>query len=89
MMDFSDALYAARNGQAIARNGWNGRGMYVYFVAGGIYPSKTKVATEQFGLEVPYRSYLAMKTADDEVVPWVASQTDLLAEDWEIIGETK
>jgi hypothetical protein len=35
---------------------------------------------------VPYRDYIAMKTAQNDVVPWVASQTDVLAEDWEIVN---
>jgi hypothetical protein len=34
---------------------------------------------------VPYCAYIAMKTAQDNVVPWLASQTDMLAQDWEIV----
>ena len=86
-MQFSEALNQLKQGLPVARTNWNGKGMYVYLVEGGIYPSKTEVAKKQFGNEVPYRAYLAMKTVDDEVVPWVASQTDILAEDWFLVKD--
>jgi hypothetical protein len=34
---------------------------------------------------VPYQAYIAMKTVQGTVVPWLASQTDMLAEDWEVL----
>jgi hypothetical protein len=43
----------------------------------GIYPE---------GTEVSYHSHIDMKTAQGYVVPWLASQVDLLAEDWVIVG---
>ena len=47
----------------------------------------TDVAKEAFGGEkVPYGAYIAMKTAQGNVVPWLASQTDMLADDWYIVG---
>lgn len=83
-MDFGAALSVAKSGAKIARYGWNGKGMFVFLVPGsafkvnrppllGIYPE---------GTEVNYRPHLDMKTADGSVVPWLASQTDILAEDW-------
>lgn len=39
-----------------------------------------------FGGSVPYNAYIAMKTANDTVVPWLASQTDILAEDWYVVS---
>lgn len=39
----------------------------------------------QTSILVPYGAYIAMKTAQENVVPWLASQTDLLAEDWQIV----
>ena len=85
-MDFCYALNALKEGQKVARRGWNGKGMFIYLVGPGNYPPSTKVATEYFkGELVPYRSYIAMKTVDENVVPWLASQTDLLASDWEIV----
>ena len=66
---FEDALTAMRSGHRVAREGWNGRGMWVFLQLPG----------QQSKMTLPY---LAMKTVDDQLVPWLASQTDLLAEDW-------
>lgn len=85
-MDFGQALQALKDGQKVARSGWNGKGMFLYLVQGsqfavnrppllGIYPA---------GTMIDYRSHIDMKTVDGHCVPWVASQTDLLAEDWAI-----
>lgn len=85
-MDFCYALNALRENQKVARHGWNGKGMFIYLVRAGNYAPSTKVASDYFkGELVPYGPYIAMKTADDIVVPWLASQTDLLAEDWTIV----
>lgn len=85
-MDFSQALIEIKAGKKVAREGWNGKGMFVFFVPGstfnvnrppllGIYPE---------GTEVNYHAHIDMKTADGMIVPWLASQTDVLAEDWTI-----
>jgi hypothetical protein len=82
-LDFSQALSMLKARQPVARAGWNGKGMFVYLVGPGNYPPATDVAKAAFnGGLVPYRPYLAMKTAQGDVVPWVASQSDLLADDW-------
>lgn len=89
-MDFSSALSALKHEQvAIGRTGWNGKGMFLYLVPAPEkgYPAQTGVAKAFFGEDalVPYGPYIAMKTATDEVVPWLASQTDILADDWQIL----
>jgi hypothetical protein len=82
------ALTALKNGQKVARAGWNGKGMFLFLVPGsqfqvnrapllGIYPE---------GTTINYHAHIDMKTAQDTVVPWLASQTDVLAEDWEIVA---
>lgn len=84
---FSWALAWLKNGKRLARTGWNGNGMFVFLVPGsrffvnrhpllGIYPE---------GTPINYHAHIDMKTVDGTIVPWVASQTDLLAEDWEIV----
>jgi len=84
-MDFSKALLEIKAGHRIARRGWNGKGMFVFLVPGstfrvnrqpllGIYPE---------GTEISYHSHVDMRTADGQIVPWLASQTDLLADDWD------
>lgn len=90
MSHFEAALAAVRNGSRIARTGWNGKGMFVVYQKG--YPdgiainANTAEATGiPQGTVCTFRPYLMMKTVHDDFVPWVASQTDLLAEDWEIV----
>lgn len=83
-MTFGQALELIKQNKSVARIGWNGKGMYIFIVYGqekltevinGIYGDPT-------GKPLPVRDAIYMKTADNQLVPWVASQTDLLAEDW-------
>ena len=62
--------------------------MFIYLVPANNYPAQTGAAKSHFGEDalVPYGAYLAMKTAQDNVVPWLASQTDILATDWEVVA---
>jgi hypothetical protein len=84
--DFSDALDLLKQGRAVFRTGWNAGGQYIYLVEAASYPPKTDIAKVEFGGEdVPYGAYLAIKSAQRTVVPWLASQTDLLANDWQVI----
>jgi len=89
-LNFSDALGMLKKGMRVARQGWNGKGMYLYLVPENRYPPTTPAghaiaAKHEDGL-VPYGAYIAMKSAQDNVVPWLASQTDVLAGDWVIVG---
>ncbi|MCW5932045.1 MAG: DUF2829 domain-containing protein [Bacteroidetes bacterium] len=87
MLTFSEALNEIKTGHKVARSGWNGKNMFVFLVPGstftvnrapllGIYPE---------GTVINYHGHIDMKTADNMVVPWLASQTDILAEDWNIV----
>jgi hypothetical protein len=92
-MNFGVALALLKAGKRVAREGWNGKGMFIYLVGPGRYPPSTRagqsIAVQHMDGLVPYRPYIAMKTVDEDVVPWVASQTDLLADDWRLAeGET-
>lgn len=84
---FETALVHLKTGAKVAREGWNGKGMFVFLVPGsqfkvnrpplmGIYPE---------GTHVVYHAHVDMKTADDKIVPWLCSQTDLLADDWVVV----
>ena len=82
------AVEAMQNGAKVARAGWNGRGMYV--VLQRAYPDGipiNKNTSEATGLPegtvCKFLPYVMMKTADGSFVPWLCSQTDLLATDWE------
>lgn len=85
-MDFGQAITALKSGEAVSRKGWNGKGMFLYYVPPGSYPARTEIA-KNIGDFVDYGAYIAMKTAQGDVVPWLASQTDMLAEDWETLRQ--
>lgn len=85
-LTFGLAIEAMKKGLKVARRGWNGKGMFLYYVPAGAYPPSTEVAKAAFhGEKVPYGAYIAMKTAQGNVVPWLASQTDMLTDDWFIV----
>ena len=83
-LKFGRALEAIQAGQRIARTGWNGKGMFVYFVPPASYPAQTGAAKAYFGKDalVPYAAYLALKNVDGTVNTWAPSVSDALAEDW-------
>lgn len=83
-MKFGPALNLMEAGHRVARAGWNGKGMFIYLVPAASYPAQRGAAKRWLGegAMVPYGAYLAMKTAQDNVVPWLAIQTDILAQDW-------
>jgi hypothetical protein len=68
-MDFGDAIRELKAGKRVTRPGWNGKGMWL----------ELQVPDAHSKMSLPY---IYMKTADDKLVPWLASQTDVLAEDW-------
>lgn len=86
-MTFGMALEALKIGQKVARSGWNGKGMFVYYVPPASYPVQTEPAKKHFGDNslVPYNAYLAIKNVNETVSTWVPSINDALAEDWEIV----
>lgn len=86
-MAFGCALEALKAGKKVARAGWNGAGQCVYLVPAAAYPVQTGAAKAIFGdaALVPYRAYLALKTAQGDVATWAPSCSDALAEDWRIV----
>jgi hypothetical protein len=92
-MNFGQALAALKAGDLVARKGWNGRGMFLYYVPAASYPANRNTLGTLRGVfpddMVPYQAYIAMKTAQDTVVPWLASQSDVLADDWRVIEPPK
>lgn len=86
-LNFGQAIEALKEGKKVARQGWNGKGMFLYYVPANKYPYTTEVGksiADENG-NVEYGAYIAMKTAQGNVVPWLASQTDVLATDWVIL----
>ena len=72
-MDFGDALRHLKGGDKVSRAGWNGTGMWLALQTPDEHSKMS-------------RPYIYMSTVDGRLVPWVASQSDLLAADWEVVA---
>ena len=87
LLSFGDALILLKSGKKVARLGWNGKGMFLFLVPGSVFkvnrPPLLGIYPE--GTEINYCPHIDMRTADGKIVPWLASQTDVLAEDWVIV----
>ena len=84
-MGFGLALEAAKKGMRIARKGWNGKGMYVFLAHGMDFHTDADLS-ELDDQDVEVLDCLVMRTADGSICPgWLASQTDMLADDWMIL----
>lgn len=85
--DFGWALYQLKNGNRVAREGWNGKGMFLFLVPGSTFqvnrPPLLGIYSE--GTTIKYQPHIDMTTAQGTVVPWLCSQSDMLAEDWEVV----
>lgn len=53
-LDFGQAIYFLKQGKKLAREGWNGKGMFLYYVPANSYPAITDIAKAEFGDTVPY-----------------------------------
>lgn len=95
MMDFGDAIRAMKQGQRVARAGWNGKGMWVAYTPPSEFPAHCAreghaahhLARDlQPDAAIRLTGHFDMKAADGSlVVGWLASQTDMAAEDWEVV----
>ena len=88
-MTFGQAIINLKDGKRVARAGWNGKGMFLFLVPGSritVSEGRPLAAVFPVGAEVDYLPHIDMKTADGKVVPWLASQTDVLAEDWTVVS---
>lgn len=92
-MSFGMAIDEVKRGSKVARLGWNGKGMWIALSCAAFRevpadnfwsPANADFARKRGGSAI-VRPYLTMKTADDQIVPWVASQSDILSEDWVVI----
>ena len=86
-MTFGQAIEAMKAGQKVARAGWNGKGMFAYYVSANSYPVQTGAAKSHFGegAMVPYNAYMAIKNINETVSTWVPSVNDVLSDDWSIV----
>lgn len=97
-MDFGSAIEALKNGHSVARKGWNGKGMFIYLNKGSAPVERLEIDTLFIGgvssdlfeagdhdtaVRMPN---INMRAADGSTVTgWLASQTDMFAEDWEVV----
>lgn len=87
-MNFGDALELLQNGNKVAREGWNGKGMWLMYVPQSEVEIKQGTPYSHVELTgiVKINGHIDMKTATGEIQPgWLASQTDMLAEDWAVV----
>jgi hypothetical protein len=71
-MNFGQAIQFLKAGSRVTRWGWNGKGMWL----------RLQRPDENSEMTLPY---IYMRTATGDIVPWLASQTDVLAEDWAVV----
>lgn len=83
---FSWAVDALKNGCRVRRTGWNGKGMFIFLVPGSVFEVNRQPMLSVFGpgTHIQYHAHIDMMTAQGYVVPWLASQADILDEDWEM-----
>ena len=88
-MNFGQALEHVKLGGRAAREGWNGKKMFIFLVQGstfevnrapllGIYPE---------GTVINYNPHIDMRTADGSITPWLASQADMIENDWVMVRD--
>jgi len=84
-MNFSEALVLIKNGSRLTRLNWNGPGQFVFLVPGSTFIVNRAPLNVMFppGTEIDYLSHIDIKTKQGPIVPWLASQTDILANDWQ------
>lgn len=79
-MTFGEAIELMNKGKKVQRAGWNGKGMFLFQIAGGAWGFETDVGGVD-GIDTD--SFVCMKTAANTLIPWLASQADILACDWQ------
>lgn len=88
LLNFSTALILLKEGMRVAREGWNGKSMFIFLVPGSVFkvsrPPLLGIYPE--GTEINYHAHIDMRTANGQVVPWLCSQMDMLAEDWVVVA---
>jgi len=84
-MNFGQVIEGLKIGRRFQREGWNGKGMFIFLVNGSTFTVNREPLLSILGegSQVQYHAHIDMKTAQGYIVPWLASQADMLAEDWE------
>jgi hypothetical protein len=96
-MTFGGAIEAMRDGRMVARDGWNGKGMFVFKQVPSPIPAEIVPKMTSLPVSVKdelikrnqgpnYCNQMAIVKADGSVDSWVASSSDTFAEDWVLVG---
>lgn len=92
-MNFGQAIEALKAGRKVRRAGWNGKGMFLWLKPGTMVKAEwchdmlLAQLAEDNGGEIEALGTICMFTAQKQILSgWLASQTDMLSEDWEILG---
>lgn len=90
---FGQAIAALKRGLKVAREGWNGKGMWLWLKPEAMVKSEwchdpaLKEIADKNGGEIHALGTICMKTADNKILSgWLASQTDMLSNDWVLVG---
>ena len=79
-LTFGEAIQFAKSGNKVSRSGWNGKGMFLFAITSWDFD------TDVSGVDnIDTDAFICMKTAGNSLIPWLASQSDILAEDWMVI----
>jgi hypothetical protein len=83
-MNFGEANQSMIYGKKVQRSGWNGKGMFLFIICGNQWDFTCDIEGVN---DIDTLPFICMKTADNKLVPWLASQTDVLANDWQEVAE--
>lgn len=90
-MGFGEAIVMLKQGFRVARSSWNGKGMWLALTPGQVVPADSfwnehnRKFAHDMGGSAEVQPYITMKTAQGKIVPWLASQSDVLDEDWMVV----
>jgi len=86
-VNFSKALDELKAGYKVARNGWNGKNMFIFLVPGSTFEVNRPPLLGIYlaGTIINYNPHIDIKSVDGRITPWVASQTDIMADDWLVV----
>lgn len=92
LMNFGQAIECLKQGKKVARKGWNGKGMYLWLMPATSVKAEwckephLKELAEANGGTIEAHGTIRMLTADKKILTgWLASQTDILSEDWIVV----
>ncbi len=85
--DFGIAIMHIKDGKRVCRAGWNGKDQFVFLIKGTSLQNVLQYGYGEYVGEPTIVDVLAIKTTKNEIqIGWLASQTDMLSQDWQIVN---